>query len=159
MKHILISRISSVILFFLFRGLHVLSRFDPRVKKEMERWPDGMTFKLLCGPKGPGLTMSWSGGGGLIRRKNTCPAQITMIFKSPERAISVLTGMAGISQAYAGHYFSLEGDIHSAMSFVRCVEITEAYLFPRIMTKRILREVPEKRMPALAVYGMILLGL
>ncbi len=158
MKYILISRISSVILFFLFRGLRVLARFDGRVKKEMEGWQDGLTIKLLCSHRGPGLTMSWS-GGRLIRRKNTSPAQITMIFKSPERALSVLTGMAGISQAYAGHYFCLEGDIHTAMSFVRCVEITEAYLFPRVMSRRILREVPAKRMPALIVYGMILLGL
>ena len=40
------------------------------------------------------------------------------------------------------------------MSFVRCVEYAEAYLFPRIMTRRILREIPEKRLSTLQVYAL-----
>lgn len=157
-KASLIHKLSSLILFFLFRGLRVLSVHDSRVRQEMEAWPQGLSVKLVCGGRGPVLSMTWTGSRGLVRQRHNCPADITMVFKTPERALLVLTGLCGISQAYAGHYFSLEGDIHMAMGFVRCVEIAEAYLFPRFMSHRILRRVPEKQMPALLVYGMILLG-
>lgn len=35
------------------------------------------------------------------------------------------------------------------MSFARCVDLIEAYLFPKIIAKRILKEVPEKQISSL----------
>ena len=43
------------------------------------------------------------------------------------------------------------------MSFVRCVEYLEAYLFPGFMSRRILKEVPGKEVSSLLVYGKALL--
>lgn len=62
-----------------------------------------------------------------------------------------------VSEAYAEYQFALEGDIYQTMSFVWCVEYAEAYLFPGFWYRRILKEVSEKRMSAILVYGLILL--
>ena len=45
-----------------------------------------------------------------------------------------------------------------AMPFVRCVDITEGYLFPDLLAKRILKRLPEKEVSTARVYGSILLG-
>jgi hypothetical protein len=79
-----------------------------------------------------------------------------MRFKSVRGAFLVLTGQMSVSEAYAQHQFSLEGDIYQTMSFVRCVEYAESYLFPRFWSSRILKEVPEKQMSTLAVYALTL---
>lgn len=41
-------KISSVVLYVLYGGLYELYRTDSRVKEEMDRWPDGMTYGLKC---------------------------------------------------------------------------------------------------------------
>lgn len=43
----------------------------------------------------------------------------------------------GITEAYAQHRFMVKGDIAEIMSIVRCIELAEVYLFPKIITKRI----------------------
>ena len=82
---------------------------------------------------------------------------ITMRFKTVTGAFRVLSGQIGISEAYARHLFSLEGDIYQTMSFVRCVEYLEAYLFPEFMSRRILREVPPRQLGMLQVYALAML--
>ena len=42
------------------------------------------------------------------------------------------------------------------MSFVRCVDIVEAYLFPKFITKRILKEVPKKYANIITTYRYVL---
>lgn len=154
MKRNLIYGVSSVVLFVLYRGMAVLSRRDSRVKQELMHWPKGLALKLVCGPKGPVLTLIWD-GNRLLRGHRFDRADITMTFKSPEKAFRVLTGQRGISDAYARHDFFLKGDIHQTMRFMRAVEITEAYLFPKIMTRRILKRVPKKELPTPVVYARL----
>ena len=79
-------------------------------------------------------------------------------FKSIDSAFLVFTGMMGISRAYAEHRISVKGDIGDTMTLVRIIDIAEAYLFPRIMTRRILRSVPMKERSTISVYRMVLLG-
>lgn len=68
----------------------------------------------------------------------------------------MLTGRLGVSGAYAGHRFTLSGEISEAMSFVRCIDIVEAYLFPKFITKHILKEVPRKQANMLKTYRYVL---
>lgn len=70
----------------------------------------------------------------------------------------VLTGRQGIAQAYAAHAFTLHGDVGTAMELTRCVDVVESYLFPQVMTKRILKEVAQKNCSALALYMRMLIG-
>ena len=69
----------------------------------------------------------------------------------------MLSGQKGIADAYAEHLFTLEGDIYKTMGFVRCVEFAEAYLFPRVWSGRILKEIPDKQLASLKVYALALL--
>ena len=83
---------------------------------------------------------------------------ILISFKSIDGAFLVFSGQIGITEAYAQHRFMVKGDIAEIMSIVRCIELAEVYLFPKIITKRILRRVPGKQLGSFRVYCHSLLG-
>lgn len=71
----------------------------------------------------------------------------------------MFTGRLGVSKAYAEHRFTLKGEIGKAMSLVRCIDIVEAYLFPSIITKNILKYKPQKSMGIIKTYVFAMLNI
>ena len=136
MKREMMNQINRIVLNVLYRGLRVLYQKDSRVCAEMGSWAEGLSLKLVCGPGGAVLAVRKDEQHGLCRLSRAQHTDITMRFKTVTGAFRVLSGQIGISEAYARHLFSLEGDIYQTMSFVRCVEYLEAYLFPEFMSRR-----------------------
>ncbi|MDY3251021.1 MAG: hypothetical protein SOX32_11815 [Candidatus Choladocola sp.] len=157
MKKEILNRINQIVLEVLYRGFRVLYREDSRVRKEINSWSPELTMKLVCGPGGAVLAIRKDEKHGVAKIRRAQRAAITMRFKSVDGAFRVLSGQVSVADAYAAHQFSLEGDIYQTMSFVRCVEYLEAYLFPPFMAKRILKELPEKQVSSLSVYAKALL--
>ena len=83
---------------------------------------------------------------------------LEITYKSIDVAFLMFTGRLGVSKAYAEHRFTLKGEIGKAMSLVRCIDIVEAYLFPKFITKNILKEIPKKSMGLVRCYGNVLFG-
>ena len=157
MKKEIFNEINALVLQVLFRGFRVLYKNDERVRAEIDSWNPDLTLKLVCGPGGAVLAMRKSERNGVAKLPRAQRTAITMRFKSVEEAFQVLSGQVSVSEAYAEHFFTLGGDIYQTMSFVRCVEYAESYLFPRFWSKRILKEVPEKKMSSVKVYALALL--
>ncbi|QNM06111.1 hypothetical protein [Qiania dongpingensis] len=147
--------ISAVILHFLFYGLEMLNQKEEKVRTEIGDWEEGFTFGIGMGEKAPALYMRKE-----ERRLVRLPAAETssedmdlMIrFKSVDAAFAVMSGQIGVAGSYARHGFMLKGDIARAMSVVRCMDLAEAYLFPRFLSRRILKEVPKKNMGIFRTY-------
>jgi hypothetical protein len=74
-------------------------------------------------------------------------------------AFRVFTGRMGIAGAYAAHAFSLRGNINETMGVVRIVDLVESYLFPKFLTRHILKEIPEKQYPTALVYLRLIPGI
>lgn len=148
-----------IILFFLYRGMQVLQKRDSNLRQELAQLPVGLTFGIRVSPYpgAPELSIV-NAPSGLRRGKSWEIPHILITFKSVPLALRVLTGLEGISEAYARHSFTLKGNINSAMGFVRCVEITEAYLFPSFWARRILKKMPHKQLGSLRVYLLTLLS-
>ncbi len=171
-----------IILRVLQSGFQELYCFDNRVFEEINQWEDHMTYGLECSQGGPSLYLQWRVNpklnldsdsnklrkttkimckkrkkGKLVRVKKpeVTYHDAVIHFTSIHMAFLVLTGQIGISGAYALHGFTLKGDIAKTMSFSRCVDIIEAYLFPKFMTKRIMADVPKKEKSSLFVYANI----
>ena len=140
----------------LVRALKYLSTADSKIRSEAHAWPNGKTLRLEV-PGAGGFTVTGTPWGFKKLDKET-PGDVTIRFKSPSDAFRVFTGQMGVAQAYAQHKFVLRGDMALAMPFVRCVDITEGYLFPDLLAKRILKRLPEKEVSTARVYGSILLG-
>lgn len=147
-----------IILFFLYRGMKVLYKYDTRIHQEISEWPLGRTIVLSACEKGPKLCIrkvSW----GIVRTGDIENPDILISFKSIDGAFLVFSGQIGTARAYAQHRFLVKGDIAEIMSVVRCIDLTEAYLFPSVMTKRILRKLPEKQIGSICVYCHAILGI
>lgn len=69
-------------------------------------------------------------------------ADLVVNFKNLECAFLVCTGQLGPAQGYAEHRMSIKGDLSQAMAYIRCLNILEAYLFPKIISRRIMKRVP-----------------
>lgn len=159
MENFIKSRISAVVLYVLYGGICELYQLDGRVRDEIDSWPEGMTYCLACSEKGPRLFFRKS--QNQLQRLNPRIQRFydtAITFRSLESAFEVLTVRMGIAQAYGAHAFSLHGDIGTAMELTRCVDVVEAYLFPGVMTKRILKKVPRREVNTLRVYLRILIG-
>ena len=140
----------------LVRALRYLSTADSKIRSEAHAWPNGKTLRLEV-PGAGGFTVTGTPWGFKKLDKET-PGDVTIRFKSPSDAFRVFTGQISVAQAYAQHKFVLRGDMALAMPFVRCVDITEGYLFPDVLAKRILKRLPEKEVSTARVYGAVLLG-
>jgi hypothetical protein len=153
------AKITGVVFFFLWRAFKVLYRCDSRVKAELDSWPDGTILHMQAGPQGPHLALQRTADGPVRVKSGFDRSHVDVRFKSLDSAFLLATGQLGVAQAYAQHRFYLYGDIAITMSFVRCVDVIEGYLFPRFLTKHILKGAPVKELSTLSVYRKVIFGI
>lgn len=149
--------VTGAVFFFLWRAFRALSHTDSRFRAELDSWPDGLTLHMQGSKTGPHLCLR-KGEQGLERLKACEHPAVDIHFKSLDEAFKLATGRLGVARAYAEHRFTLSGDIGLTMSFVRCVNLAEAYLFPKFISRRILLAVPAKEFSSLGVYRRVIFG-
>lgn len=144
----------------LFRAIRVLSHCDSRIRQELSELPAGQTVKLSVSPHEKSRSLTFIISDGTVHKapRDASP-DIHIVFKNEAMAFRVFTGRMGIAGAYAAHAFTLRGNINETMGIVRVVDLVEGYLFPRFMTRRILKESPKKQLPTLAVYLRLIPGI
>lgn len=149
--------ISKIVLFFLYKGFKVTYKYDENVKKEIDSLDKGFTAVIDTGIDNVKLIIKKE-NNKLIRLKDTENADIEIAFKSIDVAFLMYIGKLGVSKAYAEHRFTLKGEISKAMVLVRCIDIVESYLFPKIITKGILKYQPKKSIGIVRTYILALLS-
>lgn len=147
--------LAAVVLAVLGRGLVASARLDERVRREVRGWPADTVVTLRIAPFGP--QVSWRVAGGMLEHLGgkEADSDLLVTFKSVDDAIPLLLGMQGVLAAFAEHRAMVRGDLAVAMSLVRCLHIVEGYLFPDIMTRRILPHPAERRAGHLRAYGQL----
>jgi hypothetical protein len=136
------SAVVGLVMWVLGRALQSAWRWDPLVRAEANSWPEGVTILMRVMPWGPRL--AWAKRQGRIRHLGgkLTDADLVISFKNIEGAFLVFLGLLGSEQGFAQHRMYVKGDLPLAVSLIRCVNQLEAYLFPRIITTRILKRVP-----------------
>ncbi len=129
--------------FILGRGLQAASRFDSYVKKEISRWDEGFTVMMKVRPEGPSL--AWEKLNGRIRYmvSRSVEADLVILIKNLDTALLMVTAQIGTFHAYAQNRIALEGNIVDAMILTRCLNAVEAYLFPKFVSRKILKRLPK----------------
>ncbi|MBI9075872.1 MAG: hypothetical protein JEZ02_10705 [Desulfatibacillum sp.] len=143
-------------LFLLGRALEAAAVLDPDVRREVEGWKDPMTIMLHVHSEGP--TMVLKKQDGVLRYAGSSPvdADLTIFFKNLESAFLVFSAQMSSPQGSAEHRVSLKGDAGQAMSLIRCMETTQAYLFPKFIAKNVLKKVPPMTLKRAGVRAAIL---
>lgn len=147
----------ALVLRVLHAALVVLKRRDTRAVREFSRLPEGAAYSVVAAAGGPQLHVQWS-GGRLIRLREPAAGACELRIKSMRDAYLMFTGQMGLAQAYARHAFTLRGDIADVMRLARLVNLVESYLFPRLMTRRIMTDVPPRECSPLRVYAALAVG-
>jgi len=147
--------LAALVFLVLGRGLVASVRLDERVRCEVCGWPDGTVVTLRVAPFGP--QVSWRVAGDVLEHLGggETDSDLLVTFKSVDDAIPLLLGMQGVLVAFAEHRMMVRGDLSVAMSFVRCLHIVEGYLFPDIVTRRILPHPAERRAGHLRAYAQL----
>lgn len=121
------------------RGLVACARIDPRVRAEVSSWPDDTTVTLAILPGSPRTSLRLTGKRLTALGSGRAHVPTLLVsFKSADAAVPVLLGVKPILQGFAENRATVAGDIGLAMSLVRCLHIVEGYLYPNLMTRRIL---------------------
>ena len=157
MKLSLQKLIVGIVLRVVHAALVELYGIDSRVKAEFDALPERMSYAIATGHHAPTLFVRWK-KGKLVRLQQLHAAVCTLRVKSAAHSFQLFTGQMGLAQAYARHAFTMQGEIADVMKLARLVNIVEAYLFPKIITKRILTDIPALQANPLRVYGKIALG-
>jgi hypothetical protein len=151
--------VSRIVLFFLYRAFHVLYRYDKSIRCEVDGWKQGFVICMKAARQGPAICLIHTEKGiERLRKYESSDVNMSIEFRGIDAAFLVLSGQIGVAQAYSQHRFTLRGSIFDCMPFVRCVEIIEAYLFPTVITKKILKKLPIKEISPVSVYRHAILG-
>ncbi len=147
-------------LFFLYRAFQVLYRYDETVRREVDGWKAGFEICMNATRQGPGICLSHTEKGiERLGKQKFSEADMTIEFRNIDAAFLVLSGQIGVAQAYSQHRFTMRGSIADCMSFVHCVEIIEAYLFPGFIARKILKAMPKKEISPVSVYWHAILNI
>ncbi len=130
---------------------------DTRAVRELSQLREGMAYSVSSGAGGPELHVQWK-DGRLLRRLEAAEDACRLRIKTLPLAFRLFTGRLGLAQAYAWHAFTIQGDVADVMRLARLVNLVEAYLFPRFITRRILTDIPEPQANPLRIYGRLCLG-
>lgn len=149
-----------IIFWFLGRGLQSVASFDRTAAEEISSLDDLMYILLDVEPNGPCLVMQKRKGKlHFAGTKVPDKVELAIHFKNIEAAFLVVTGQIGIAQAYGEHRFTLNGDIFITMPLVRALNLTEAYLFPEFMAKKLMKRMPDRSNNKFNIYMATLLGI
>ena len=146
-----------IVLRVVHAALVELRKLDSRVAAEFERMPEGLSYAIQTGYKGPTLYVQWD-GKELRRLPELAAPTCALRIKSMPLSFRLFTGQMGLAQAYAQHAFSMQGEIADVMKLARLVNLVEGYLFPKFITKHILTDSPTLQVNPLRVYGRVLCG-
>ncbi len=149
--------VAGVVFAVMGRGLVACARLDGRVRAEAGSWPEGTAITLAISPGSPRVTVRKQDGRlHTLGSRADVPSTLLVTFKSVDSALPVLLGMKGILEAFAEHRATVKGDLGIAMSLVRCLHIVEGYLYPDIMTRRILPRPAVREAGHLRAYAGLL---
>lgn len=157
--------LARILLWFLSRGLCACARLDSRAAAEVQGWKEGVRIALRVAPDGPAMAVEKREGRLRFLGARTAlvagepgDADLLITFKHLDAALPILMGRKSIARGYAERRMTLRGDLTFAMSAVRVMLLVEAYLFPRLMARRIMQRVPARETSMLRAYIAVLLG-
>ena len=130
-----------VVMFVLGRAFQSASRLDSGIQNEIFTWEDGLVILMRVLPKGPSMCLLKKEDRIRYIGSGSKKADLTISFKNIECAFPVMAGLMGAEQGFAQNRMIVKGDIPLAMSLIRCINRLEAFLFPKIISSRILKRV------------------
>jgi len=133
----------SIVFFVLGKALKATVLLDDEARKELEPIPDGFTVQFAVAPSGPYMALQKKDGLLTYLGLKKINADLAMIFKNTEPAFRMLTAQKSFPQVYCDGSLGVNGDLIVSMIFYRLSNIVQFYLWPKIISRLVLKKVPE----------------
>lgn len=144
------------------QALQAISETDPQVRAEASALPRGFLFEMKVIPAGPALRVEHVGEGRLrYRRVTDRKPDLSIRFKHMAHAFLVLSFQEKTAQAFANDRMLVDGDIGYAVRMTRILNRLEAFILPRAIARRAVKEypaglgLPEKLTGAARIYRRV----
>ncbi|WP_166263766.1 hypothetical protein [Marinobacter caseinilyticus] len=142
------------------RALQAVSEVDSDVQAEAQSLPLGFLFEMMVMPNGSKLIIEHLGDGRFEYHGDSAPRPIDLSiqFKHVAHAFLVLSFQEKTSVAFANDRMLVDGDISYAIRMTRILNRLEAFILPRLIASRAVKEypanlnLPEKVLSAARIY-------
>jgi hypothetical protein len=118
------------------------SRHDSEIRREIAVWPENFKIMMNVFPEGPLMILEKIHGKLKYRGSKFYESDLVINFKNLECAFMMVTAQISPAQAFAQRRIMVTGDLADAMIFTRCLNMIIAYLYPKFISKRLLKRVP-----------------
>lgn len=149
----------SIVLSVLGSAFEVVSKRAPEFNDEISTWEDGRRFAIGILSRGPYITLEKRGDAIRFLGKGLLSPEISMFFKNLDAAIPVFLGLKGSFQVFAENGMLVDGNLSHTMEVNRVANIVNAYLFPGIMLKNVLKRTPRFNLLQLTVKARVYIEL
>ncbi len=125
------------------KGLQAGSKYDSLIKSEVLSLPENFTITLEVFDGQ--VFVSWQKQGNVLKYKGLKRAgnpDLLVRIKNLQTAFKMILARVGIAGTYAQRRIAIEGNTVDAMRLTRMMDRTEAYLFPRFMSKKLFKQRP-----------------
>jgi hypothetical protein len=129
-------------LWALKRAAISISHFNKEVKQELTAWPEGFKLKVAVKDNGPGIAWEKS-ADGLKSTSLNGNFDLEVYFKNLSIAYKVITTQSNVPEAFTQNRIQAYGNIPDSMILIRVLNVVQAYLFPPVLSKRVLKRVPK----------------
>lgn len=133
---------TSIGLWALQRAAVSISHFNEEVKQELKAWPNNFRIKVAVKGEGPGIAWKKT-SHGLTTSSLKGDFDLEVYFKNLSTAYKVITTLSNVPEAFTQNRIQAFGNIPDSMILIRILNVVQSYLFPPILSKRVLRRVPE----------------
>jgi hypothetical protein len=136
------TQITRICLYYLGVGIETAYKNIPAVKKDMDTLPDPFTFCISVA-NGPSLTILKTGEKVVyVGEKDAFRANLELQFKNIEFAYLAMTARLSTPNAVYHNRQLVKGDLNYMMMMIRVMNAAETILFPNILLRFYLKEVP-----------------
>ena len=125
------------------RGAESVSRFNKDLKAELKAWPESYTVMMKVAPNGRELWLQKKGDRLKWISKQESDADLIVLFKNLDTAFRIISTLSNVHSAFTQNRIMVYGDIAQSMVLIRILNIVQAYLFPPILSKNVLKRIPE----------------
>jgi len=147
--------VARIVFMVLGRAFQSGAKHDPDMKKEVSALPEGFIVVMNILPFGPRMSMKKINGRLKYHGSKFDDGDLVINFKNLECAFLVLTPQIGAAQAFAERRMTVKGDLAYAMAFTRCLNTLLTLLYPKFISKRLLKRVPPMTMKKWMVKAIV----
>jgi len=140
------------------RGLAVASRIDSDIAFELQHLPADLAIAMRVYPNGPCCLLQHTGSDlRYLGVSDSCSADMEIIFKHLQHAWLLYTFQEDTPTAFARNRIVLDGEVHHATVFNRCLSRLMTLILPRLIAERAVKRYPvialrDKFSLAVAIY-------